>query len=86
MKRRMTAFFLAFALVFALLPAAVLTASAATYSGTCGENLIWTFDPETGVLEITGTGKMEYWHNANDVPWKPYHRTRFCAVYSYLTL
>ncbi|MBO2527384.1 MAG: hypothetical protein CW335_04285, partial [Clostridiales bacterium] len=71
MKKRLTALFLAFALVFALLPAAVLTASAETYSGTCGENLTWTLDTETGVLTISGEGKMD-WEIIDDIPWLPY--------------
>ena len=29
-----------------------------TYSGTCGENLTWTLDTDTGVLTISGTGAM----------------------------
>ena len=28
------------------------------YSGTCGDNLTWTLDTETGLLEISGTGPM----------------------------
>ncbi len=28
------------------------------YSGMCGENVSWSFDPDTGVLTISGTGKM----------------------------
>ena len=35
-----------------------LTASAESYSGTCGENLTWTLDTDTGILAITGTGAM----------------------------
>ena len=34
-------------------------AEAATYSGTCGDNLTWSLDTETGVLNITGTGAMK---------------------------
>lgn len=30
-----------------------------TITGTCGENAKWSFDRTTGVLSITGTGKME---------------------------
>ncbi len=34
-------------------------ASAASYSGTCGDNLTWTFDDATGELIISGTGEMD---------------------------
>jgi hypothetical protein len=34
------------------------TAGAATESGTCGTNVNWTFDTETKVLTITGTGNF----------------------------
>ena len=38
-------------------------------SGTCGENLTWNFDVDTGVLTISGTGVM---YNYYDVPWHSY--------------
>ena len=41
-------------------------------SGTCGENLTWTLD-EAGTLTISGTGDMEDYSDANDVPWKQYY-------------
>jgi len=47
-----------------------IEASAATYSGKCGGNLTWTFDEETGVLDITGTGDM--YNYDDDVPWYSY--------------
>ncbi len=38
-------------------------------SGTCGENLTWTLNTETGVLTISGTGDM-YDYTYNDpAPW-----------------
>lgn len=40
------------------------------YAGKCGTDLWWAYNPETGVLEITGTGAMTDWTNAADVPWK----------------
>ena len=48
-----------------------LTASAATYTGSCGENVTWTLDTSTGVLTISGTGAMkDYDPNAEDpAPW-----------------
>ena len=43
--------------------------SAETYSGTCGTNVNWSLDTETGVLEITGTGAMD---NVIYAPWNAY--------------
>lgn len=37
-------------------------------SGSCGENVIWTLD-ENGVLTISGTGEMEDYSSAYDMPW-----------------
>ena len=56
-------------------------ASAASYSGTCGDNVTWVFDDETGILTLDGTGEMKnynspsslYWaFNFNIHPWKKY--------------
>ena len=44
-----------------------INVSAAT-SGTCGENLTWTFDESTGELVISGTGEM-YNYLGEDAPW-----------------
>ncbi|MDE5883615.1 MAG: leucine-rich repeat domain-containing protein, partial [Oscillospiraceae bacterium] len=38
-------------------------------SGTCGENLTWEFDEETGTLTISGTGAMTDWEMSEDSPW-----------------
>lgn len=54
-------------LVFCLIASMVpVTAHAATYSGTCGENLTWVLD-ENGVLTISGTGPMTDYYNSS--PW-----------------
>ena len=47
-------------------------ASAATYSGTCGDNLTWTLDTDTGVLIINGSGEMYDWISDSSVPWYSY--------------
>ena len=39
-------------------------------SGTCGDNLTWSFDKSTGTLEISGTGDMCTW--SSNVPWRDY--------------
>lgn len=44
----------------------------ATTSGTCGENLTWTFYTTTGELIINGTGIMYDWSSTSDVPWDLY--------------
>ena len=48
-----------------------ITASAATYSGTCGENLTWNFDEDTGTLTISGEGDMDDFniYFVNTPPW-----------------
>ena len=50
-------------------------AEAATYSGTCGDNLTWTFNETTGKLAISGTGSMPNWSRYEDVPWYKYRTT-----------
>ena len=42
------------------------------YSSTCGDNLTWSLDTSTGVLNITGTGAMDNYAYEPDVPWFSY--------------
>lgn len=58
MKKRILSFLLALLLVVSLAPFSAVPCSAALYDGTCGENLTWTLDSDTGVLTISGTGDM----------------------------
>ncbi|MBQ3151757.1 MAG: leucine-rich repeat domain-containing protein, partial [Clostridia bacterium] len=46
-----------------------IKAEAATYSGTCGDNLTWTLDTSTGKLTISGTGAMTNWSSSSSAPW-----------------
>ena len=64
MKKKTLGLILALLMVFSLLPASAFAANV-VQSGTCGENLTWTFDDE-GVLTITGTGEM------TGAPWESY--------------
>jgi len=41
-------------------------------SGTCGSNLVWTLDPDTGVLNIMGEGRMTNWIASFAIPWYSY--------------
>ena len=38
------------------------------YSGQCGEDLTWSFDPSNGVLDIEGTGEM-FDYDSQGAPW-----------------
>ena len=49
--------------------------SAMTYSGTCGSNLTWTLDTDTGVLKIEGTGEMTDYSAITDIGWYTYRDT-----------
>lgn len=42
------------------------------YSGTCGENLTWALNPDTGLLTISGEGTMYDYQLRNNAPWHPY--------------
>ncbi len=59
--------------LFAVMPSNGFDAFAteAIYSGTCGENLTWSLDVDSGELVISGTGDMDF--GLEDiVPWDEY--------------
>ena len=69
--KKLISMFLALILVIGLIPASVLGVSADdAYSGTCGDNAVWTFDANTGTLTISGTGPMSDFYSTNPQPWK----------------
>ena len=49
-----------------------VTIHATIYNGTCGNDLTWTLDTNTGVLTIEGTGQMTSFSNSSPAPWKEY--------------
>lgn len=51
-----------------------ISASAATAtSGSCGDNLTWSFNSTDGVLTISGTGEMDDYMMGLLAPWGNYH-------------
>ena len=49
---------------------AVIDPSKLPITGTCGENLTWSLDRETGVLTISGTGTMADYNDSDNLsPW-----------------
>lgn len=63
------ALILILSMLLALCP---LGAFAETYSGTCGTNVTWSFDSETGVLTISGEGAIAGYQTVSNVPWNTY--------------
>ena len=59
---------LAILMVLSIVP---ITASAAITSGTCGDNVIWTYNTTTFTLTISGTGDMKDYGMSNR-PWESY--------------
>lgn len=79
-NRRMITAMLALLLV---LNCTLIPASAASNSGTCGENAFWSYDPQTATLTISGTGTMSSFGKitagsdgtvniTDEAPWKQY--------------
>ena len=76
-KMKRTLFFM---LLSALLWGGAATVQAEIYSGYCSANVTWKLDTETGVLEISGTGAMRNYNNAEwKTPWYNY-RTSINSV------
>ena len=67
--RKLLALLLALCLLAATLP---LSASAAQYSGSCGQNLTWSIDGN--VLTISGTGPMNDYRKGSEQPWYKYRK------------
>ncbi|MBQ9552276.1 MAG: leucine-rich repeat protein [Clostridia bacterium] len=52
-------------------------------SGTCGDDLYWTYDPSTHALSISGTGDMDNYSTSSSVttaPWGAYSGTMQTAA------
>lgn len=47
------------------------TLKAEVYNGTCGKNLTWELNSETGILNIQGSGHMEGYYQC-PTPWEDY--------------
>ncbi len=52
--------------------AGLSTLSAANYSGTCGNDLIWTLNTNDSILIIYGSGAMDDYSSSSNAPWYSY--------------
>lgn len=59
MKRKFVSLLIVVSIIISMLSMVTITAHAETYSGTCGNNVVWLFDTSTGALTISGNGEME---------------------------
>ena len=67
--------------IFLALAASVGTLFA--QSGTCGTNLTWTLDTESGILTISGTGAMDVYNNYYSyTPWYSYRESITSVIIS----
>lgn len=73
MNKRFFSLFLSAILLCTLLPSFTFPAAAAS-SGSCGDNLNWSFNSKTGVLTITGSGKMKLFTN-DFAPWYDFRKS-----------
>ena len=69
MKTRILSILLVLVLLCTVLLWTTIPASAATTSGSCGDNLTWTFDSASGTLTIKGSGKMDDYDRPGSIPW-----------------
>ncbi len=70
-SRRIISFLIA-AMMLTTLFGAFSVTFAETCSGSCGENVNWSLDTDTGVLSITGTGETGDYPDVTTVPWYAY--------------
>lgn len=69
MKKRLFSLLLVFGIILSLFVTGVSAAD--IYSGTCGTNLTWSLNADTGALIISGTGDMTAYSETNR-PWHSY--------------
>lgn len=71
MKKRIISILLCVAMVAAMLPGVVLFASAETYAGRSG-GVTWSLNTDTGLLKVSGSGKVENDVGFSGSPWYEY--------------
>ena len=67
--KKILSLILTLVLVMNIVPFSV---GAEEYTGTCGDNLTWTFDSDAGALVISGSGLMPDFTTSNRAPWYEY--------------
>ena len=72
--RRILTWMIVLTMLFSFLPSRAFAAG-----GSCGDNVFWSFDSQSGTLSIYGTGKMED-YTSSAIPWSSYKNSIRSAV------
>ncbi len=67
--KKVLSLFLSVLMLTSVVAAVDLSAYAASFSGTCGDNLTWELDDDAGILTISGSGNMYDYDTRSSVPW-----------------
>ena len=70
-SRKILSVLLALIMMISIVPLSSVTASAET-SGTCGENVTWSYNTSTQTLTISGAGPMKGYNSYGSEPWNEY--------------
>lgn len=68
--KKLLAIVISVVMVLAIVPMSVFATEPT--SGTCGANLTWTLNEETGELAISGNGAIDHYSEATPAPWAEY--------------
>ncbi len=85
MKTKVSKFILFLSIIAILFSVTFIVVSAdesVVTSGTCGENLVWNYESETGALTISGSGNMHEYSTHSDIPWAHLRKEIKAAVIS----
>ena len=77
--KRIVSLILSITMLFSITAGLGFSAYAETYSSTCGKNVTWSLDENTGKLTISGSGAMDDYSSYSSVPWSS-HRFAIKSV------
>ena len=56
-------------MLLSLLVSSSVYAKGSTYTGLCGENVTYNFNESTGILYLSGPGKVSGYNSPDELPW-----------------
>lgn len=80
--KKLLSFVLSLAILMSVASISGITAYAESTSGTCGANITWNFDEQSGTLTISGSGKMNDLKSTYSTPWNSFKDSIVQVVFS----